>query len=288
LQKSSNIYCATLVHRIVTTLGQNWYRQELEQTFGFGQKTKIELPGESIGALPTPGKKHPNGRLEWSVPTPYSLAMGHNVQATSLQMIRAYSVFANGGYLVQPTLIRKVVKPMPDGSEVVLLDNTTEERVKNFPKVLEDSIVKDVVKAMKFVTKPGGAAANADIWGYTEAGKTGTTMKLVGGLYSEKSHFASFVGFVPASKPNFAIMVGMDEPAVGFIPGKGLNHFGGTCSAPVFREIGRRSLEYLGVPPDDPAGYPKRDPRHDPAKADMYRETEELKKLYEQWNGKAH
>src|SRR5262249_34924550 len=86
LQKSSNIYCATLVQRIVQNFGDNWYREKLYNTFGMGQKTKIELPGESLGVLPTPGKKHPNGRLEWSLPTPYSLAMGHNVQATSLQM----------------------------------------------------------------------------------------------------------------------------------------------------------------------------------------------------------
>lgn len=288
LQKSSNIYCATLVQRIVQTLGDNWYRQELQNTFGFGLKSKIELPGESIGALPTPGKKHPNGRLEWSVPTPYSLAMGHNVQATSLQMIRAYAVFANGGYLVEPTLIKKVLKRNSDGSETLLLDNTSDERVSGFPKVLEDSIVNDVVKAMRFVTKPGGAAASADIWGYTEAGKTGTTMKIVGGAYTDKSHFASFVGFTPVKKPAFVILVGIDEPAVGFIPGKGTNHFGGTCSAPIFREIGRRSLEYLGITPDDPGGYPKRDPRHDPTKADCYREAEELKVLYEQWNGKRH
>ena len=75
-------------------------------------------------------------------------------------------------------------------------------------------------------------------------------MKLQGGKYTEKGHFASFLGFTPVAEPAFVIMVGMDEPAVGFVPGKGMNHMGGTCSAPVFREIARRSLEYLGVVPD--------------------------------------
>ena len=168
----------------------------------------------------------------------------------------------------------------------ILLDNTNPERVASFPKVVDDAIVKEVIKAMKAVTKPGGACASADIWGYTEAGKTGTTMKLVGGQYSEKSHFSSFSGFTPVTKPAFVVVVGMDEPLVGYVPGRGLNHMGSSCAAPVFREIARRSLEYLGVPPDDPGGYPKRDPRHDPATADWYKETEELKKLYEQWNGK--
>lgn len=284
LQKSSNIYCATLVHRIVQTLGDSWYRDQLHTTFGFGQKTKIELPGESIGALPTPGKNHPNGKPEWSLPTPYSLAMGHNVQATSLQMIRAYAVFANGGYMVQPKLIRKVVKKNTDGLEEVILDNTKQKN--DYPKVLDDSIIAEVIKAMKGVTKPGGAAPLANIWGYTEAGKTGTSMKIVQGQYSEKSHFASFVGFVPAVNPAFVILTAMDEPRVGFVPGKGTNHYGGTCAAPVFREIGQRSLEFMGVAPDDPTGYPKSDPRYDAEKADWIKESESLKRLYQEWNGK--
>lgn len=278
LQKSSNIYCATLVHRIIKTLGDDWYRRQLAEVFGFGQKTNIELPAEGFGVLPLPGKKHPNGRLEWSVPTPYSLAMGHNVQATSLQMIRAYAIFANGGYLVKPHLIRKVIKQ----GEIIVDNANSNDRI----KVLDDEVVAEVVKAMSLVMKPGGAGINGTIWGYTEAGKTGTSMKLVNGLYSDKSHYASFIGFTPVKAAEFVILAAMDEPKAGFVPGKGLNHFGGICAAPVFREIARRSLEYVGVRPDDPAGYPKSDPRYDPEKADGIKEAEKLKKLYDEWNGK--
>lgn len=282
MQKSSNIYCAVLVQRIIQSLGETWYRQALLDLFGLGMKSHIELPGESVGVIPALGKKHPNGRLEWSTSTPWSLAMGHNLQATSLQMVRAYAVLANGGYLVEPTLIRKVVSREGE----ILLDNTAPERISSFPKVLDDDIVKEVVKAMKFVTKSGGQGRFGDIFGYTEVGKTGTSMKVVGGMYSEKSHFASFIGFVPATKPAFVIMVGLDEPDAKYNPGMGLNHFGGTCTGPIFREIGRRSLEYLGVPPDDPHGYPKGDPRHDPIKSDWYQESKDLAKLYQEWNGK--
>ena len=56
-------------------------------------------------------------------------------------------------------------------------------------------------------------------------------------------------------------------------------------AAPVFKEIGRRTLEYLGIPPDDPYGYPKGDPRHDSKKADMAKEIEALEVLYKKWNG---
>ena len=110
LQKSSNVYTAVLVRRIIDAMGEKWYRKVLHESFGFGEKTGIELPGESCGLLPTPGKMHPNGALEWSAPTPYSMAMGHNILATSLQVIRSYGVLANGGFEVKPTLVRKICK----------------------------------------------------------------------------------------------------------------------------------------------------------------------------------
>jgi cell division protein FtsI (penicillin-binding protein 3) len=279
LQKSSNIYAATLVRRIVQTLGDDWYRSMLQDRFGFGVKTNIELPSESTGVLPRPGKKHPNGKLEWSVPTPYSIAMGHNIQATSIQMARAYCIFANGGYAVQPTLIRKIVK-----GDTVLVDNTKKE--KNFVRLIPEPIVKEVMDAMKFLTKKGGTSPTANIWGYTECGKSGTSMKAVNGGYTNKKHITTFIGITPASKPAFVLLVSVDEPEVGFIPGKGVAHHGGTCCAPIFREIARRSLEYLGIPPDDPHGYPKGDPRYDPLKADWIPQVEQLNALYEQWNGK--
>lgn len=290
IQKSSNIYVGTLVQRIVQSpdFGEKWYRNELDNTFGLGKKTKIELPGESAGVLPSPDKKHPNGRPEWSTPTPYSLAMGYNLQANSLQVLRAHAVIANGGYLITPTIIKKIVKTHADGRQEVIVDNTTPERIASFPRVLEESITKEVKHAMKFVTKPGGGASAGEIWGYTEAGKTGTTMKLIGGKYTESGHVSSFVGYSPVDKPAFVIIVGLDDPAVGYVPGRGLNHRASTCAAPIFREIGRRSHEYLGTPLDDPCGYPKRDPRHDPLRADALQEAEALKKLYETWNGKKH
>ena len=86
---------ARLAERMVNRMGNEWYRGQL-QTFGFGLRTKIELPAESAGVLPTPGKRHPNGALEWSVPTPFSLAMGHNMQVTTVQLLRAYACLPMG------------------------------------------------------------------------------------------------------------------------------------------------------------------------------------------------
>lgn len=282
LWKSSNIYPARLVEKIVATMGNEWFREEL-QHYGFGVKTGIELPAESAGMLPTPGKTHPNGALEWSKPTPFSIAFGHNVQATSLQLARAYAIFANGGYLVKPTLVRKIVKKNSDGVEVVLLDNVQN---RSFPRVMDEDIAKRVVKAMSYVTKPGGTAIKANIPGYTEAGKTSTAKKLINGAYSDRLYCSSFAGFTPVDKPAFVIVVTMDEPEYGYIPGVGKNHHGGNCTAGVFKEIGKRSLAYLGIPADDPYGYPNGDPRFDAAKARWLPETKQLQALYDSWNGK--
>ncbi len=276
IQKSSNVYMARLVDRIIDRLGITWYRNMLTEVFGFSHKTNIELPAESSGVVPTPGKKHPNGRLEWSVPTPYSLAFGHNLQTTSLQLIRAYAILANGGYAVQPTLIRKVIK-----NEEVLLDNTV---CKENPQVLSKEIIDEVVRAMKYVTKPGGSSPTAEIWGYTEVGKSGTAEKVEDGSYSKTKYFSSFAGFTPVDKPAFVLLVSLDEPKCGFKAGVGKLHHGGISVAPIFRDIAKRSLEYLGVAPDDPYGYHVDDPRYDSAKADWKSEVLQLRELYAKWN----
>ncbi|MBI3900705.1 MAG: penicillin-binding protein 2, partial [Chlamydiia bacterium] len=142
LQKSSNIYMAYLIHRLIETMGEEWYRQALATVFGLGQKTNVELPGESGGLLPTPGKLHPNGKLQWSLPTPYSLAIGHNVLVNAMQMVRSYAIFANGGKQVQPHLVRKIVK---DGKVIADYSNY---RVSQ--QLLDPEICKRVVRAMKF------------------------------------------------------------------------------------------------------------------------------------------
>lgn len=275
LQRSSNIYFGRLVERIIHRLGAAWYRDTLKNAFGFSLKTGIELPSESSGMLPTPGKLNSNGTLEWSAPTPYSMAFGYNLQATKLQVIRAVAVIANGGDLVKPTLIRKIMKG----------DETLFENSVNKTKVLDESMAKLIVNGMKYTTKTGGTCRKADVAGYTKAGKSSTTKKLLpNGIYSEKHYIGSFIGFAPAEHPVFILLVSMDEPEYGYVPGIGKVHNGGNCSSPVFKEVARRGLAYLEIPKDNPHGYPAGDPRFDPAKADWVLETERLNQLYQKWN----
>ena len=76
----------------------------------------------------------------------------------------------------------------------------------------------------------------------------------------------------------------VDEPERKYIPGFGTTHFGGKCAAPIFREIGKRSLQLLKVPYDDPHGFSKNDPRTVKEKSDWWRETKELAEVYSQYN----
>ncbi|MBS0648624.1 MAG: penicillin-binding protein 2 [Verrucomicrobia bacterium] len=264
MQKSSNVYMATLIQRVIERMGEAWYRKALED-FGMGTKTGIELPAESSGFLPRPGKAYQSGAPEWSKATPWSLAIGHNVLVNSLQMIRAYGIFANGGLDVKPTLVRKIVKK--DGT--VILDNTAPKASR---RILDPADVKEINKAMQFVTQAGGTARKGNIPGYTEVGKTGTTEKVINGVYSKKDHISTFIGFAPANQPRFVLLVAIDNPEYKYTPGVGRNQMGGTCAAPAFKEIGLRSLHYLGVPQDDPQNNA------------WEKEVKELRELFEKWN----
>ena len=99
-----------------------------------------------------------------------------------------------------------------------------------------------MIDMMVLVTKEGGTAKRAAIPGYEVAGKTGTSQKFIDGEYSHSKYFATFIGFVPARKPAFVLLVTADEP-------QGAS-YGGTVSAPTFKNIAQRALIYLDIKPN--------------------------------------
>jgi cell division protein FtsI (penicillin-binding protein 3) len=284
IQKSSNIYMGRIIDRLINKLGEKWYRDALINIFEFNQKTNIEYPMEELGLIPRFDKCHPNGTKEWSKATPYSLAIGYNLLANSFQMIKIFSAFANGGYLIKPTFLKKIVSTDKNKNETIILDNTINFSLDNKKRILSEKNCKRIIEAMKYTTKLGGTASAGDIYGYTECGKSGTAEKIVNGTYSKNVHISSFIGIAPADNPRFVLMVVIDEPEKKIVESVGKMQQGGVCAAPVFREIAIRSLNYLGVKPDDPYGYPPSDPRRDVTKASWLNEVQELKNLYMSWN----
>jgi cell division protein FtsI (penicillin-binding protein 3) len=275
VQKSSNIYMGKVTDKILSKISDKWYRETLK-SFGFGTKTGVEIPAESGGLLPEIGKMHPNGKPQWSLATPYSLAIGHNILTNSMQIAKIYASIANGGYEIKPTLIKKIIKD----DKLIF----SQKKQKLNKKIFSQRICDELICAMKFVTKLGGSSRLGDIYGYTEAGKSGTSEKIINGTYSKEKYIASFVGIAPATNPRFVLLISIDEPEKTFVKGVGKMHHGGVCASYVFKNIATRSLQYLGVKPDDPSGYPYGDPRRNYKNANWNYEVDLLKDLYIKWN----
>ncbi len=218
LSRSSNVGTVMLAQLLGKDRLATWIAR-----FGFGAETGIEYPGES------PGIVLPVDR--WSGSTIGNVPIGQGIAVTPIQMAAAYAALANGGVLVQPHLIDHVrgeKAPKPERRRVV------DARV----ATLVLNMLRDVVVE--------GSGELAAVPGYETAGKTGTAAKPdPAGGYSDTRYVASFVGIVPASAPRLVVLVSIDEPQ-GQI-------FGGVVAAPAFRDIARFALQYLEVPPDDPA-----------------------------------
>ena len=221
IKQSSNIGTA----KIGLLMGAENVYNNLRK-FGFGQRTGIPLRPESSGTL-RPVKA-------WDGLTVTRVPMGYAMNATPLQMVRAYGALADNGNLRKLRLIDRIEDPETGEVEVM----PYEPPVQMFKK---PGTRNEIVNMMAQVTAKGGTARQAAIKGYEVAGKTGTSRKFANGGYS-RNYFASFVGFVPAQNPAFVLLVTVDEP-------KGRSYYGGTVSGPVFRAIASRTLKYLNVTP---------------------------------------
>lgn len=221
LRLSSNI-CAS---KIAEALGKDRFYKYLEG-FGFGQKTGIDLPGESSGIVTKP--------KQWGPVELATLSFGQGISVTVLQLATALSAIANGGYLIKPYIVKKVMDP--EGN--VLKENEAEVR----RRVISYETARKVTEMLEAVVEDG-TGKNALVPGYRVAGKTGTAQvpnPQTGGYYSDR-HISSFIGFAPSDDPRITVVVVVVNPKTSF--------YGGVVAAPIFKEIVEKSLFYLGVPP---------------------------------------
>jgi cell division protein FtsI (penicillin-binding protein 3) len=224
IQKSSNIGAA----KVGMALGE-WRVFDYLKEFGFGDRTGIDLPGETAGLL--------RGPKQWGKRSLASISMGQEIGVTPLQMVTAVSAIANGGVLMKPYVVSEirnakghlVAQTMPQARRRVVSADTA----RTLTTLLEGVVT-------------SGTGGKAAIPGYRVAGKTGTAQKVDPrtGAYSSTLLVGSFLGYVPAEDPRLAMIVVIDEPR-----GEG---WGGVVAAPVFRRIGEQVLNYLGVAVDEP------------------------------------
>ncbi|HXV83556.1 MAG TPA: penicillin-binding protein [Candidatus Binatia bacterium] len=229
LQVSSNIGFT----KVAEKLKRERYFKYIEK-FGFGQMTGIDVPGEVPGLLRKPES--------WSAIDLATHAFGQGIAATPMQMVMAYAAIANGGFLMRPYLVRRVVGAK--GS------NLLENQPHVVRRVISEKTSRLLRSMLKEVTHEGGTGTMAKVEGFEVAGKTGTAQKadLVHGGYAAGKRVASFVGFVPADEPKLVALVLVDEPEV--------NVYGGVVAAPGFRNIARGALRHLGVAPQRPNWVP--------------------------------
>lgn len=198
------------------------------RSWGFGQSTGLPLPGESGGTL---------RKLKRWIPSSIgSIAMGHELSTTSVQLARACSVVANGGFLVQPKILMS--KEAPVMKPVMKPANAMKMRV----------MMRGVVEH--------GTGKTARLRGYSVAGKTGSAQiyDYRARVYTHRYN-GSFMGFAPVNNPAIVVVVTLNNTR------SGSRGFGGVVAGPVFAKVTAAALRYLDVPrdlPDDPL--PEDDP----------------------------
>lgn len=188
--------------------------------FGFGSKTDVGFPGEVRGIVPSPKELTPV-RLS-------TVSFGQGISVTPLQLIKGFSAVVNGGYLIKPILIKRILDE--DNNTIWTNQKEILRRVisDNTSKILREMLRKAVIE---------GTGKEADVPGLEVIGKTGTAQKPGKRGYLDE-YYASFIGAFPKDNPKYTILVGVDAP-------KGIA-YGGYVAAPIFREIAKKIVEFQG------------------------------------------
>jgi cell division protein FtsI (penicillin-binding protein 3) len=208
LAESSNVGSVMIGLRLGAKRFDKWVRR-----FGFGRPTGVDLPGEEGGIVLRPDR--------YSGSSMGNMPIGQGIAVTPMQMATAYTAIANHGVMRRPYIV-KGDQPPPK-------------------RVLTRRTADQVSHMLEGVLAAGGTAEEAQVEGYTLAGKTGTAEKAIKGGYSKTDFIASFIGYAPAKNPRLLVAVMVDTPR-GDI-------YGGTVAAPAFERIMEFALPYLKIPP---------------------------------------
>lgn len=211
IAKSSNVGTSKIAMRLSPDTFYQYARN-----LGFGTPTNLDLPNEKAGRLQKP--------YNWSKVTLPWMSIGYEVQITPIQLAQAYSALANGGKMMEPFIVKKIVddqgQPIWEHEETVVRQVAKKETIQNLYPVFEE------------VVSDSGTASKSQVEGLSIAGKTGTAQKLVNGRYVNK-YRSSFVGFFPTNEPQYVVLVILDDP--GMYP-----PYGGWTAGPIFQRISKR------------------------------------------------
>ena len=221
LSFSSNVGAA----QVALDVGDQFLYDTLKD-FGFGSKLGIAFPGESSGIL----KKPPWKKLQLA-----TIGFGHGVSVTPLQMVTAYSAIANGGMLKQPYFVSSIRYKETNRTETY--------EAKDLRQVLTPEQSRIMTMMLISAVSYDGTGSKAQVKGFLSAGKTGTAQvvdKEHGGYLTEQ-YISSFVGFIPAHKPQFVIYVAVEQPQDKF--------YGSTVAAPIFSNVAEYAVRKTGLSP---------------------------------------
>ncbi|MGA0556891.1 penicillin-binding protein [Larkinella sp. VNQ87] len=223
-EKSSNVG----VHLLMSS--SNFYNRaetycRYMRRFRLDKPIGLHLNGETKPVVPNP--QSPG----WSKLSLSSMAIGYELKLTPLQMLAFYNAIANDGNWVQPMLVKQVRR----ANDVV---KEYEPYVSQEP-ICSQTTIRQVKKMLEGVVERGTAKKSQSPY-YRFAGKTGTAQKLINGRYQVGKYYTSFIGYFPAEKPKYSIVVVIDTPHGASID----LLYGGSVSAPVFREIADRIYAY--------------------------------------------
>jgi cell division protein FtsI/penicillin-binding protein 2 len=237
LEKSSDVAAV----KMALKLGPDRFYSYIK-AFGFGSRSGIQLPSETRGLLRPPQR--------WGTTSIASMAIGHEVAVTPLQLVSMVSAIGNGGTYLPPTILLDTSKQMKPGEQLKPMAFHPEQELPQPLPAGAHRVISPLTSAKMRKMMEGvvleGSGINAALNGYSAAGKTGTAQKIdvVTHTYSHTKHVASFAGFAPVNNPAISVAVIIDSPV-------GLQ-YGQSVAAPVFREVAQQVLEYLGVPHDEP------------------------------------